>query len=260
LFPWLLLFLAPPLPIAIYLLLLGALNRGRHPVLVPGTWDFAGVLFAASGFLLCGGPVLISFLNDRWREAWLFQPSGPQTPDSAGSPFWLVLFFLYFVCILTAAAFLIRRQRRLTAIYNTIPQTVEAALGQVFDRLGLTPLRTGSLYLFVGLGEETAASKENKTESVQPRSHPPVPPGEWASRPAALEVEPFPAMRHVTLRWDPADWWMRKEIENELTQRLMECPAPRHELGAWLIVLGISILGITLTGGCAGVFVQMMAP
>src|SRR5262249_2604250 len=98
------------------------------------------------------------------------------------------------------------------------------------------------------------------SDLVQPRPHPPVAPAEWSGRPATLEVEPFQALRHVTLRWDPSEWWLRQEIENELTQRLMECPAPRHELGAWLTVLGISILGITLTGGCAGLFVLMMLP
>jgi hypothetical protein len=258
LFLWLLLFLAPPLPIAVYLLLLGALNRSRHSVLVPGMWDFAGVLFAASGFLACGGPVVISLLNDRWRDTWLFHPAGPNASDSAGSPFWLFLFVLYYVLVLAAAVLLLRRQRHLTAIYNTLPQTVEVALGQVFDRLGLTPVRNGPLYLFVASGAEPKSAKGNKSDDLP--HLPPSKPGEWTGRTPVMEVESFPAMRHVTLRWDPADWWLRKEIENELTRRLMECPAPRHELGAWLMVLGISVLGITLTGGCAGLFVLLMAP
>ena len=42
--------------LAIYLLILGAINRRQHPLMVYGPWDFAGVLFAASGFLLFGGP------------------------------------------------------------------------------------------------------------------------------------------------------------------------------------------------------------
>ena len=43
-----LLGLAIPLPLAIYALILHALNRRPHPVVVPGTWDFALVLFASS--------------------------------------------------------------------------------------------------------------------------------------------------------------------------------------------------------------------
>ena len=60
------------LPFSIYLLLLGNLNRRPHPVLVPGTWDFAGVLFAASGFLLVVGPAVISSGSEGWRMFWLF--------------------------------------------------------------------------------------------------------------------------------------------------------------------------------------------
>ena len=35
-------------PLAIYLLIIGAINRRRRPLLVSGPWDFAGLLFAAS--------------------------------------------------------------------------------------------------------------------------------------------------------------------------------------------------------------------
>ena len=41
------------------------INRRRHPTLVGGSWDFLGVLLAASGLLLIGGPALLSFLYDR---------------------------------------------------------------------------------------------------------------------------------------------------------------------------------------------------
>src|SRR5262245_39222458 len=54
-------------PVTIYLVLLGMLNRHRSPVVVPGPWDFAGVLFAASGFLLVGGPSVLAGVGDRWR-------------------------------------------------------------------------------------------------------------------------------------------------------------------------------------------------
>jgi hypothetical protein len=267
---WLLLFLAPPVPIAVYLLLLGALNRGRHPVLVPGTWDFAGVLFAASGFLLGGGPAILSLFNDRWRQTWLLNPSGPDAPNSPGSLFWLLLFFLYYALVVAAAVWLIRRQRRLTAVYNILPQTVEAVLVEVFDRLGLTPVRSGPLYFFGAAPAAAAATTGNKSAAIQaPRypseleraaAKPAELSGEEAGRASALEVEAFPALQHVTLCWDPADAPMRKEVENELAQRLRECPAPRNHLGAWMTVLGVSVLGITLTGGCAGAFLLLMAP
>jgi len=277
LFLWLLLFLAPPLPIAVYLLLLGALNRGRHPVLVPGAWDFAGILFAASGFLLCGGPVVLSLLNDHWRQSWLMSQAGADAPNSSGTPFWMFLFLLYYVIVVLAAVYLVRRQRRLTAVYNAMPQIIEQALGQVLDRLGLNPIRSGPVYLFGSSSSVPANTKGNKPASIQTSPYQPgvarkeliqevetaAPQLElssvWAGQTTVLEVDAFPVMKHVTLRWDPADSLLRKEIENDLALRLVEYPAPNGSLGAWMTFLGFTILGTTLMGGCAGVFVLMAA-
>ena len=54
-------------PLTIYLFVLGLINRRRGPLLVSGPWDFAGVLFAASGFLLVVGPSILAGMGDRWR-------------------------------------------------------------------------------------------------------------------------------------------------------------------------------------------------
>ena len=51
-------------PLAIYCLIVSLLNRRPRPVMVSGTWDFAGVLFAVSGFLLLGGPVMLTSLSE----------------------------------------------------------------------------------------------------------------------------------------------------------------------------------------------------
>lgn len=241
------LFLAPPLPIAVYLILLGALNRTRHPVLVSGTWDFAGVLLAASGFLLCGGPAVLSLLNDCCRETWLFSEPGEHAPTSPGSLFWLFLFFGYYVAVLACAAFLVRRRRRLTAVYNTLPEDVESGLAQAFDRLGLHPVRTGLAYRFELPPEGT---KGNESEAAPA-------PYAASSGQAALQVESFPAMKHVTLCWEPADHPLRPEVERELAQQLGQCLAPPNHVGPWMTVLGLAILAVTLVGGCAGLFLML---
>src|SRR5262249_9563822 len=102
-----------------YLLILGAINRRRHPLLVPGPWDFAGVLFAASGFLLFGGPGALSVLNDRWRDSLVFG----QNPTSSSSTeslwlWWLFLMALYFAAVLAGAGYGLSRSRNQTSIYN----------------------------------------------------------------------------------------------------------------------------------------------
>ena len=45
----------------------GVVDR-RQPLFVPGPWDFAGILFAASGFLLAGGPALLSSRSETWID------------------------------------------------------------------------------------------------------------------------------------------------------------------------------------------------
>src|SRR5260370_14843850 len=66
-----LIFLAFVTPLAVYCLVLSVINRRRHPVIVAGSWDFAGVLFAASGFLLLGGRAILTGLYEQCRLPWL---------------------------------------------------------------------------------------------------------------------------------------------------------------------------------------------
>ncbi len=65
-------FLVFLVPVAIYCLVLHWINSRNHPVVLPGTWDFAGVLFAASMLLLLGGPAILTGLYQHWRLFWTF--------------------------------------------------------------------------------------------------------------------------------------------------------------------------------------------
>ena len=63
-------FVAFLFPLAVYCLVLGLINRRRQPLMVSAGWDFAGLLFAASGFL--------------WTPyAFYLDEVGP------GDPFWI---------------------------------------------------------------------------------------------------------------------------------------------------------------------------
>jgi len=90
----LLLALALP-PLALYLLALGWVNRRPRPMMAAGTWDFAGVLFALSGFLLFGGPALLGGLDEQSRWYWLLGQPGTSSAD--GRAEWLLLRLLYFI-------------------------------------------------------------------------------------------------------------------------------------------------------------------
>jgi hypothetical protein len=253
------------LPVAFYLLALGWINRRRRPVLVAGTWDLIGLLFAASGFLLFGGPAVLSSLHERWRSFWLLGEAGAGTLWE----FWILLWVLYFVAVVGGVALLFWRQRRLTCVYNVEPTLVERALLEACARLGLEPARSGNLYLF-GLGLDLPPGLRGPTSSgIQAPHHLPAaisaealrPPGpeqgpsgsllasdELVGPGAILEVDAFPLMHHVSLRWDPADSPLRAELERALAQRLAACPAPKHETGAWLTLLGLFLLCCNLLG------------
>jgi len=87
-------------PLGLYLLLLGHINRQSRPVVVSGTLDFIGVLFAASGFLLFGGPAILTGLNENWRSFWLLgDPAVSRDSLLAQWQFWVFLWALYFLCI-----------------------------------------------------------------------------------------------------------------------------------------------------------------
>lgn len=138
-------------PVAVYLCILGGINRRRHPLMVSGVWDFVGILFAASGFLLFGGPAILSILStlsERWHWFWWLGKNPASGSEGLALQAWMYLAIFYFVLIVLGSAMLLWRQRQLTAIYNVDPAQLEKSLEQVLDEMGLQPVRSGSLYLF----------------------------------------------------------------------------------------------------------------
>jgi hypothetical protein len=247
----LILLLAFLLPLAVYLLVLGGVNRRPHPVVVSGVWDFIGLLFAASGFLLVGGPAILSGLNERWRRWWLLGEGGASAATADGGwHFWVFLSVLYFGVVVGGAAWLLLRRRHLTAIYNVSLTAVEQSLAEVCRQLGVHPVRSGNLFLFnivVGPAPDPPTGIQEGLPVKDPFPLPSAAKGQDPlGQAAVLEVDSFAAMNHVTLRWDPADQPLRRAVEAELTRRLAETPGPDSELGGWLLFVGLTFLGMCL--------------
>jgi hypothetical protein len=254
-----LIFIVFFIPVAIYLLVLGTINRRGRPLVVSGAWDFLGILFAASGFLLFGGPAILSSLHERWRLFWLWGRTGPLREGGAAVlDVWLVVACLYFAGVVFGAFALLRRQRALTCIYNVEPAEVEYLLGAVCEELGLEPIRSGNLYVF---GLSLGASSGAGARGIQAPHHLPaarpsqpglaveggvLPAVELAGQTAILELETFSALCHVTLRWDPYDSPLRTVVEADLERRLAGARAPDHETGPWLTLAGIFVLGASI--------------
>jgi hypothetical protein len=269
-------------PLAIYLLVLGAVNRRGRPLLVSGVWDGVGLVFGASGFLLFAGPAIFSSLRERWRTYWLFGQGGVSVagPDGAWQ-FWIFLSILYFALVVGGTAFYFWRQRNLTSIYNVEAAQIEQAVMRTCEGLGLTPVRSGGLFVFglsIGLSAERYGSNGEPISSPQPlptaiqggsQEHletlPQAAFGALApertmpEQSAVLELDSFPLMRHVTLRWDPADSPLRQVVEAELSERLAEMPAQENMLGGWLLTLGCLLLAFEVLGALAVILLTLVA-
>ena len=267
-------------PLAVYFFVLAQLNRRRHPVMVSGIWDFSGVLFALSGVLLLGGPFIMASLNQDWRDFWLRSPF--RSSEGLSEQWWylrLGLWALYFAAIFVGSIFLLRGRSRVTSIYNVDQDGLDRALGQALDRLHLDWKRAGHL-LFIGgpiLSDgqptpETAIvspgqvnleerrvnrSEGQKTESgdfetsapssiLDPHSlHEPQDPPREKTR---LEVNPFPAMCHVTLQWSKGDRRTRREIEAELANLLGDLESPHNPAARWLMTVAGILMGMVSFG------------
>ncbi len=261
------------LPVAIYLLVLGGINRRRYPLMVSGVWDFIGILFAASGFLLVGGPAILSILSsgsERSRLFWLLGKAGSGQSSDGGWQAWVFLSVIYFAGVVAGAGWVLWRQRHLTSIYNADPGLVERCLDKIFARLGIQPVRSGSLYLFGLAGEPSHPQRGPGHEGIQAPHYLPGPSpvrtdagpqvavtgsdanttgADFLGQTAILELETFASLRHVTLRWDPVDSLFRQEIESQLARSLAEMPAEESEVGSWLMAISLGLLALLFLGG-----------
>jgi hypothetical protein len=247
-------------PLGIYLLVLGHINRQPRPVFVSGTWDFVGILFAASGFLLFGGPAILSGVNESWRQFWLLGDTVSARDDFARQwLFWLTLSALYFTLVVAGSALILWRQRQVASIYNAESALVEGVIEEVCEEFGLAPIRSGNVFVF-GLGLDRPAPVASEAiqaphalpllaQKADAATRPDRPGEELVGQCAVLEVESFELMRHVSLRWDPADSPLRTVIEAELKRRLSVLGAPYHETGTVLTLVGYTVLGLALIAG-----------
>ena len=220
------------LPLSLYFLGLSWVNRQPRPVVVAGTWDFVGLLFAASGFLLVGGPAVLSSFNERWRMVWLLGDSA-SLPDGLDGyrELWVLFASAYFLVIVAGSAALLISRRRLTCIYNVDPVDVEAGLEDAYKRLGVSPIRTGDLFLF--------GFDDDPTGSPMPRPRPGDPH-------AILEVESSGALKHVSLHWEPHDSPLRAALEADLRERLGRTAAPDHDAAVWCNMVGTTLLMLSV--------------
>jgi hypothetical protein len=249
------LVLAFVFPIAVYFLMLALLNRRETPVLVSGPWDFLEVLFACSGFLLVGGPVMLTGFSQRWREYWLNMPRR-RLPDFDDPwwHFWLFVWGIYFVLLVVFSLVVLWQRRRTTPIYNVEPDVLHSTLARVLDDLRLDWMRVDNRYFIadrdVILDPEAldesgpAASAHNLDGPNQPELRGQAL-GLSSERTITLELDVFPAMRHATLIWPGKPGMLRDAVEAQLDQRFSRIRTRDNPAGLWLLSIAASLFTIT---------------
>lgn len=208
---------------------------------------------------MCGGPAVLSALDERLRLFWLVGDGGRDGLAIAGYVS-VLLFGLYFLLVVGGCVLIFLRQRALTSIYNVEPTIVAGVLTDACVDLGLDPIRSGNLFVF-GLSLEGPARpaffegiqaphslmRPGRLPASPPTTGEGQPPAEeFAGQNAVLELEPFAACKHVTLRWDPPDSPLRPVIEAELEQRLDQAGAPDHDTGIWLTMAGCGFMVVSV--------------
>jgi hypothetical protein len=230
-------------PLAVYCLILGLVNRRRHPLMVSAAWDFVGILFAASGFLVLAGPVLLTGFSDRWRLFWLVgQARGLDVGGTEDA--WHVLAVAYFVVVVGVSAYVLWRRQSQTAVYNVNTAVFDEVLAGALDATGLTWSRAGNRYFIRGGVKGRPMADDSSGE--------PLPSGkgrgaypasvEEIEQSAYLEVDPAPSLCHVTLRWEAEDEGLRKQVEAELARALAEVRTRDNPVGGWLLTAGSALL------------------
>ncbi len=245
-------------PVAIYCSILAAINRRAQPLMVNGSWDFAGLLFAISGFLLVTGPVIaVAFYQSSMSDFFL-RGTGKDLPRSVFNvvsdriAFWGV----YYGIICGGAVALLWWRRRTTVIYNVQSDVFESVFTQVLGQLQVPWHRRGKIiYLSGGTGGPEgrpiagAAVATNFQAHPVPRRDDSVMTEEATSQltvPPAVTLDAFPLFWNVSLHWHGAGIEARRqEIEPALERALASINSEENPISGWLF-------------GIAGLFFMVM--
>ena len=215
-------------PFLVYCLILIGLNSRRRASLIPGSWDFAGVLLACSGFILGGGPLVLAGLNAACR--WWVLRGRPtdwfhMIDDANVRLAWVV----YFLMVIIGSTLLIWRRRNYTVIYNVDTDHFWSAFEWTLGRLAIIWQRIDNRYelhrplrpIALWRPKEAGLSGETPVGSAEAKV---------TSEAVKVAVHVLPSNRNVTLHWLTADPEMRGQVEAELSRMLPTCEPRKTRL------------------------------
>lgn len=206
-------------PVSLYCLFLALLHQRRQPTMLSGSWDFAGVLVALSGFLLFGGTTLLFAFHTTARDAWL---AGATLADlryghaRAGIAAF-ILWGLYGLLLIGGSVAMLWRRRDTLVFYNLSPAEFESILSDICLKLGLPWTRRASRYC-IGYADL------DKSQF-----------GADGRRKALLETSGSAAMRHVAVQWESAPPALRHELEEELGRAVADFETADSPVAGWFL-------------------------
>lgn len=230
-------------PLGVYCLVLSRFNGRRRPVLVPGAWDFALLLFATSGLLLFLGPGLLTGFEFDPSEWWLraVLPRLRDPHDRSGLV-WAAGCLAYLTLALAVPAGLLLRRRRVSCVYNATEEEVADALRRVAASQGWVCAQAGRRLALRRAAPAavavTAGAAGELAEGREPAGLP-APTGNGAGAhpvgpPLVVRVEPFAPLRHVTVRWADCPAGLRCRLERALAAELAEVETRPARGAVWL--------------------------
>jgi hypothetical protein len=227
-------FLAYLIPPAIYFMVLALRNRRRHPVIISGPGDFAGILFAISGLLLFGGPAILNAVYEQWRISRLLGRTSLLNGVGDSWYFWIGLWLLYFAVVIGGSLWMLRRRRSQSSIYNIEPGDFAPILMRALERLGLPWSRGpgGRIILGVKTGPGTNLAVREAKEQRQI---------------VAIAVEAFYPLRHVTLHWQGDCGVIRAAVEDELAITLQQASTPDNRTSNWFLSISLLLFLLATT-------------
>lgn len=204
-------------PVSFYLCWLAGVNRREKPTVVAGSWDFAAVFGALSGFLLCGGLLLLSLAAGDGR---LFTSGNVDRLKSVFEQQWLTWMLLlvgYIGLVGAAASAGAGGRRKWLSVYNLDADAADRVIVTALERSGLTAKRQGNL---------------------------------WADDRRLVEARTFHGTAHTTIRIVCPHDRQREEIERHLRSELAAAETGPGPAAPWFtsMATGTVILVVGLVG------------
>jgi hypothetical protein len=241
-------------PLAIYCLTLAMINRRPQPVVVPGTWDCVGLIFAFSGFLMIVAPYVIHDLFNRYERSLPFRnvKDISQATDDAETLRWAVL-ILYCLVVVGGVALLVWWRRTKTIVYNADPDRFYHVLSRILGQLGYGQPPAAAV---PSLPE---ADEQGILDLAQFAQTPPTTPPAIPLQ-DLFEVEIFAPLSNVTMHWRTNDAKIRQQIEDELRRHIAEARLDDNPAGTWIMGIAAMLFSMSFLVALAIILGRFLPP